>query len=304
MPATIFAMANQKGGVGKTTTAVSLSAYLVAAGRRVLVVDMDPQGNATTSLGLDPRSLTLSLYHVLIDGVPVRQVLTLTDRLGLDLLPASTDLAGAEVEMAGMMARERLLGRALAPLLPHYDYVIIDNPPSLGLLTVNGLTAAHGVIIPVQCEYLALEGLSMLVNTVQQVREILNDRLTIAGVVLTMYDGRTNLSQDVVEEVRTYFPEQVFQTIVPRNIRLSEAPSHGQTILAYAPSSAGGQAYAALADEFLLRFEKGKGLDQTPDSHQETGRNEELSASPPPLAAPQPLSEPNPAPIPDLIEEK
>ena len=304
MTATIFAMANQKGGVGKTTTAVSLSAYLVAAGRRVLVVDMDPQGNATTSLGLDPRSLTLSLYHVLIDGVPVRQVLTLTDRLGLDLLPASTDLAGAEVEMAGMMARERLLSRALVPLLPHYDYVIIDNPPSLGLLTVNGLTAADGVIIPVQCEYLALEGLSMLVSTVQQVREILNDRLTIAGVVLTMYDGRTNLSQDVVEEVRTYFPEQVFQTIVPRNIRLSEAPSHGQTILTYAPSSAGGQAYAALADEFLLRFEKGKGMGQAPGSPLETGRNEAPSALPPPLAAPQPISEPNPAPIPDLIEGK
>lgn len=254
MPATIFALANQKGGVGKTTTAVSLSTYLAAAGRRVLLVDMDPQSNATTSLGIDPRSLALSIYHVLIDGLPVQQVLTLTDRLGLDLIPATTDLAGAEVEMAGMMARERLLGRALAPLLPSYDFVIIDNPPSLGLLTVNGLTAADGVLIPVQCEYLALEGLSMLLATVQQVRDVLNDRLKVAGVLLTMYDGRTNLSQEVVDEVRAYFPEQIFDTIIPRNVRLSEAPSHGQSILSYAPSSAGGQAYAALAGEFLARF--------------------------------------------------
>ena len=256
MSATIFAMANQKGGVGKTTTAVSLSTYLAASGRRVLLVDMDPQSNATTSLGVDPRSLSLSIYHVLIDNLPVQQVLTLTDRLGLDLIPATTDLAGAEVEMAGMMARERLLGRALAPLLGSYDFVIIDNPPSLGLLTVNGLTAADGVLIPVQCEYLALEGLSMLLGTIQQVRDVLNARLTVAGVLLTMYDGRTNLSQEVVEEVRTFFPEQVFETIVPRNIRLSEAPSHGQSILSYAPSSAGAQAYAALAEEFLARFGK------------------------------------------------
>ncbi|RME51451.1 MAG: ParA family protein [Caldilineae bacterium] len=256
MAAHIFAFANQKGGVGKTTTAVNLGAYLAQAGRKVLVVDNDPQGNATTSLGVDPRTLHVSLYDVLIDGTPLAEAITLTDRLGLDLAPASVDLAGAEVEMAGLMARESLLRRALATVTDRYDYIFIDNPPSLSLLTVNGLTAADaGVIIPVQCEYLALEGLSLLLDTIRQVREVLNPRLHIAGVVLTMFDARTNLSQQVVNEVRAYFPEQVFETIIPRNVRLSEAPSHGQTILSYAPNSAGGLAYNALAQEFLLRLE-------------------------------------------------
>jgi chromosome partitioning protein len=222
-----------------------------------LVIDTDPQGNATTSLGIDPRSLDLSLYHVLIEGVPMQQVVTLTDRVGLDLVPSTTELAGAEVEMARLMARERLLERALRPMFTLYDYILIDEPPSLGLLTVNGLTAAtHGVVIPVQCEYLALEGLSLLLQTIQQVRDILNERLTIAGVVLTMYDGRTTLGQQVVQEVRDYFPEEVFQTIIPRSVRLSEAPSYGQTILSYAPNSAGALAYHALAQEFMARAEK------------------------------------------------
>ena len=257
MTAKIYAFANQKGGVAKTTTTVNLGAYLAAANRRVLIVDMDPQGNATTSLGVDPRSLSISLYNVLIDQVPIQQTLTLTDRLGLDLVPSTTALAGAEVEMARLMARERLLDRSLRPVLPLYDYILIDEPPSLGLLTINGLTSAtHGVVIPVQCEYLALEGLSLLLQTIQQVREVLNERLTIAGVVLTMYDGRTNLGQQVVQEVRDYFPDQVFQTIIPRNVRLSEAPSYGKTILSYAPTSAGAQAYQALAQEFLERAEK------------------------------------------------
>lgn len=255
MTATIFAFANQKGGVGKTTTAVNLGAYLAAAGRRVLLVDSDPQSNATTSLGIDPRSLYVSLYEVLIDRVPIQEAITLTERVGLDLVPATVDLAGAEVEMAGMMAREHLLARALAPVLDRYDYIFVDDPPSLGLLTVNGLTAAQGVIIPVQCEYLALEGLSHLLNTIHQVRDVLNPRLHIAGVVLTMYDARTNLSQQVVAEVRRFFPKETFQTIIPRNVRLSEAPSHGQTILSYAPTSAGAQAYAALAQEFIARIE-------------------------------------------------
>jgi chromosome partitioning protein len=257
MTARIFAFANQKGGVAKTTTTVNLGAYLAASGRRVLIVDTDAQSNATTSLGIDPRLLTVSLYDVLIDQVPIQEAITLTDRVGLDLVPSTTDLAGAEVEMARLMARERLLHRALQPILRNYDYVLIDDPPSLGLLTINGLTAAtDGVIIPVQCEYLALEGLSLLMQTIRQVREILNDQLRIAGVVLTMYDARTNLSQQVVQEVNAYFPNEVFRTIIPRNVRLSEAPSHGQTILSYAPNSAGALAYAALAEEFMQRIEK------------------------------------------------
>ena len=256
MTARIYCFANQKGGVAKTTTTVSLAAYLAAAGRRVLVVDTDPQCNATTSLGVDPRRLTVSLYNVLLDGRSIREAVTLTAWVNLDLLPSSTDLAGADVELAGVLARERLLARALAPVVSRYDYIFIDEPPSLGLLTINGLTAAtHGVIIPVQCEYLALEGLSMLLNTVRQVHDVLNEQLIIAGVLLTMYDSRTNLGQQVADEVRRYFPKETFETIIPRNVRLSEAPSHGKTILSYAPLSAGAMAYQALAQEFLARAE-------------------------------------------------
>lgn len=257
MAARIFAFANQKGGVGKTTTVVNLGAYLASAGRRVLVVDNDPQGNASTSLGVDPRDLSVSLYDVLTNDISVQQAITLTDRLNLDLLPATADLAGAEVEMAQQMAREQRLKRALQPLATAYDYIFIDDPPSLGLLTINGLTAAtHGVIIPVQCEYLALEGLSFLLRTIQQVHDVLNEHLAITGVVLTMYDARTNLGHQVVAEVQSYFPKEVFQTIVPRNVRLSEAPSYGQTILSYAPNSAGAHAYRALAQEFIRRVEE------------------------------------------------
>ena len=256
MTAKIFAFANQKGGVGKTTTVVNLGAYVAAAGRRVLIVDVDPQGNASTSLGINPRELSQSLYDVLVDQLPAQQAIALTDQLGLDILPATTDLAGAEVELAGQMAREQMLKRSLNPLLEHYDYIFIDQPPSLGLLTINGLTAAsHGVIIPVQCEYLALEGLSLLLQTIQQVRDVLNDQLCIAGVLLTMYDSRTNLGQQVVAEVRNHFPAKTFAAVVPRNVRLGEAPSYGQSIATYAPASAGALAYKALAAEFLERFE-------------------------------------------------
>lgn len=257
MTAKIFAFANQKGGVAKTTTTVNLGAYLAAAGRRVLVVDVDPQGNATTSLGVDPRSVEISLYDVLINQASIHDALTLTDLLGLDLIPATADLAGAEVEMAQQMARERILGRALQPLMDKYDYIFIDDPPSLGLLTINGLTAAtHGVIIPVQCEYLALEGLSFLLQTIQQVREVLNPSLHVAGVLLTMFDSRTNLGQQVVDEVSNFFPDDIFKTVIPRNVRLSEAPSYGQTILSYAPQSAGAMAYKAVAQEFMERVEE------------------------------------------------
>ncbi len=258
--AKIYALANQKGGVGKTTTAVNLGAYLAAAGRRVLLVDADPQGNATTSLGIDPHDAAPTLYEVLIQETPADEALVLTNWMGLDVIPATTDLAGAEVEMTRVMARERLLSRALRPLRERYDYILIDNPPSLGLLTVNGLTAAtSGVVIPVQCEYLALEGLSALLQTVTQVRDILNEHLQVAGVVMTMFDGRTNLGNQVVREVQRHFPQQIFRTIIPRNVRLSEAPSYGEPILSYAPHSAGAQAYRALAQEFLARSEAATG---------------------------------------------
>lgn len=254
MTAAIFALANQKGGVGKTTTTVNLGACLAAQGWRVLVVDNDPQSNATTSLNINPRGLTYSLYHVLINDLPIQEVLTLTDRLGLDLIPASTDLAGAEIELIDRPGRERTLANALGDLAQGYDYILIDNPPSLGLLTLNGLTAASQVIIPVQCEYLALEGLSLLLDTIRRVQAQLNPDLILGGVVLTMYDARTNLSQQVAAEVRTYFPDQIFETIIPRNIRLSEAPSHGQPVIGYAPGSPGAQAYVALAEEFSRRM--------------------------------------------------
>jgi chromosome partitioning protein len=257
MAAKIFAFANQKGGVGKTTTAINLGAYLSGVGRKILLVDSDPQGNATTSIGYDPRRLEASLYDVLVEHLPALDAILPTERPNLELLPANVDLAGAEVEMASIMARETLLARALIPLSDQYDYIFIDSPPSLGLLTINGLTAANaGVVVPVQCEYLALEGLSFLLHTIDQVRNVLNPSLHVIGVVLTMYDSRTNLSQQVMAEIQRFFPDRVFQTYIPRNIRLSEAPSYGQTILSYAPDSAGGRAYAALAVEFLQRVEQ------------------------------------------------
>lgn len=249
----IYALTNQKGGVGKTTTAVNLAAYLAAIGWRVLVVDVDPQANATSSLGADKNQIMPSLYETLIEGTPMERTIIPTDRSHLYLAPAAPRLAGAEVEMVPMLAREHLLRKRLLPIASRYEYILIDTPPSLGLLTVNGLTAAaDGVIIPVQCEYLALEGLGDLLNTVRLVCENLNPALRIRGLVMTMYDARTKLAQQVVNEVRQYFPGQVFKTIIPRSVRLSEAPSYGEPILRYAPRSAGALAYAALTRELLL----------------------------------------------------
>lgn len=236
---------------------MNVGAYLAASGKKVLLVDIDPQGNATSSLGIDKGALTRSMYDVLIENMPVAQAVMLTRRLGLDLVPASPELAGAEVEMVGLLSREYRLERALAAIRDRYDWILIDCPPSLGLLTVNALTAADGVLIPVQCEFLPLEGLSQLQHTINLVHDNLNPRLTIRGVVLTMYDTRTNLAQQVVDEVRRFYQGRVFSTIIPRNVRLGEAPSYGEPILDYAPSSSGGLAYRSLANEILANAARG-----------------------------------------------
>lgn len=247
----VYVLANQKGGVGKTTTAVNLGAYLAHAGRRVLLVDVDPQANATSSLGVDKNALTRSLYDVLIGAEPPASLVLLTNCPGLDLLPSAPLLAGAEVELVEMAGRELRLRHALESLRGRYDFILVDTPPSLGLLTVNALAAADGVLIPIQCEYLPLEGLAQLLQTIELVRQSLNPDLVIRGLVMTMYDSRTNLGRQVVEEVRQHFPHTVFRAIIPRNVKLSEAPSYGEPILSYAPDSPGGQAYAALCQEFL-----------------------------------------------------
>jgi chromosome partitioning protein len=266
---TIYAFANQKGGVGKTTTAVNLGAYLADGGWRVLVVDVDPQANATSSLGFAKNSLSLSTYDALINQVLCSQVVVPTNWPQLELLPSAPALAGAEVEMVYLLAREHLLRKALAPVTDSYDYVLIDSPPSLGLLTVNALTAAaDGVIIPVQCEYLALEGLTELLRTIMLVRNDLNPRLYVRGLLMTMYDGRTNLSAQVVAEVRRHFKDRVFRTIIPRSVRLSEAPSYGEPILAYAPHSSGGLAYQAFAQE-LLNGDEGPGAGREEDKRRQ-----------------------------------
>jgi chromosome partitioning protein len=248
----IYALANQKGGVGKTTTAVNLGAYLARVGKRVLLLDIDPQANATSSLGIDKRAVQPSTYDLLINKVPLAHIVRPTDRSRLSLAPSSPALAGATVELVNLPQREYRLQQALTELDRQYDYVLIDCPPSLGLLTVNGLTAAgDGVIIPVQCEYLALEGLSQLARAIELVRRALNSKLRLRGLVMTMYDTRTTLSRQVVEEVRRHFPGKVFKTIIPRSVRLSEAPSYGEPIISYAPRSAGALAYEALAWELL-----------------------------------------------------
>lgn len=247
----IYTLVNQKGGVGKTTTAINTAAYLARLGQKVLIVDIDPQANATSSLGADKQSVKGGVYESLL-GAPAGPLVLHNNALNISLLPSSPALAGAEVELVDEDKREYRLRAALEPFDDRYDYILVDCPPSLGLLTVNGLVAGRdGVIIPVQCEYLALEGLGQLMQTIQRVRTGLFPELKVRGLVMTMYDGRTHLSADVVKEVRTHFPEQVFQTIIPRSIRLAEAPSYGLPISAYAPDSVGAKAYSILAQELL-----------------------------------------------------
>jgi len=250
--AKIYTLVNQKGGVGKTTTAINLGAYLAYYGQRVLLVDLDPQANATSSLGVDKHRIRGGTYDVLLGASPAAPLILHNPRLKLSLLPSSPALAGAEVELVNELGRETRLKRGLAAVADRYDYILIDCPPSLGLLTINGLVAARdGVLIPVQCEYLALEGLGLLTQTLDKVRDALFPELDVRGVILTMFDGRTNLASDVVAEVQKHFPEKVFQTVVPRSVRLAEAPSYGVPVSAYAPQSQGAKAYAALARELL-----------------------------------------------------
>lgn len=250
--ARIYTLVNQKGGVGKTTTTINLGAYLAHYGQRVLLVDLDPQANATSCLGIDKAGVKSGTYEALMGLRAAADSVLVSPQLKLSLLPASPALAGAEVELVNELARENRLKEALAPLKDKYDYILIDCPPSLGLLTLNGMVAAlDGLIIPVQCEYLALEGLSMLLSTIERVRKALAPRLCIRGVLLTMYDNRTRLSDEVVSQVREHFPKETFKAIIPRNIRLAEAPSHGLPILAYFPNSPGAEAHRALAEELM-----------------------------------------------------
>jgi chromosome partitioning protein len=249
----VTACTNQKGGVGKTTTVINLAAYLALSGTRTLVIDLDPQGNATSGLGIDRRAVAGSSYEALVDRTPIAELVIPTSIDGLDLVPSSASLSGAEVELVGASARERRLAASLAELDGSYQRILIDCPPSLGLLTLNALTAADGVLIPIQTEYYALEGLSQLVNTIRRVREGLNPRLEIEGVVLTMYDARTNLSAQVASEVRRHMNGTVYDTVVPRSVRLSEAPSHGLPIALYDPASRGASAYRELAGEVTAR---------------------------------------------------
>jgi len=252
----IISIANQKGGVGKTTTSVNLSASLAQLGNSVLLVDTDPQGNATSGVGINKADADKCIYNVLVEDVSANEVIVSTPLINLNIIPATIQLAGAEIELVPTISREIRLKKALDPIKDNYDYIIIDCPPSLGLLTLNALTASDTVVIPVQCEYYALEGLSQLLNTIRLVQKHLNKELMIEGVLLTMLDARTNLGIQVIEEVKKYFQDTVYETIIPRTVRLGEAPSHGEPILTYDPKSKGAEVYLELAKEVMANGER------------------------------------------------
>ncbi|NLV77377.1 MAG: ParA family protein [Tissierellia bacterium] len=255
--ARIVTIFNQKGGVGKTTTVINLAAALGKKDFKVLVVDVDPQGNATSGLGIDKKQLKLSTYDALINGTPVEGIIQNTTAKNVDIVPSNVELAGAEIELIEIPGRELALKQSIGAVEKLYDYIFIDCPPSLGLLSINGLSASHSVLIPIQCEYYALEGVSQLMDTIMLVKRSLNPELEIEGVVLSMFDGRTNLSIQVVDEVKKYFKGKVYTSIIPRNVRLAEAPSYGLSIIDYDPKSRGAEAYVELAEEFLYLQEEG-----------------------------------------------
>ena len=249
----IVTVGNTKGGVGKTTTSVNLSACLGELGQRVLLIDIDPQGNATSGLGIDKGKIEKSIYDVLVDDIPIKDTVIGTEVDNLKVLPATIQLAGAEIELVASMSRETKLKKAIDKIKNEYDFVIIDCPPSLGLLTINSLTAANSILVPIQCEFYALEGLSQLLKTITLIQDNLNQDLVLEGVVLTMFDSRTNLSGQVVQEVKNHFQQKVFKTIIPRNVRLSEAPSFGRPVIKYDPKSKGAEVYYNLAKEVLAQ---------------------------------------------------
>ena len=251
--ATVVALANQKGGVGKSTTTINLGAGLALQGERVLLVDIDPQANTTSGLGIDRERLTRTIYHILIEDIPVEDVMEPTSMRDLFVLPSSIELAGAEIELVSLLARETRLRNALEKVRADFDFILVDCPPSLGLLSINGLTAADEVMIPIQCEYYALEGVGLLMRNIGLVRQQLNPELEVEGMLLTMYDGRTTLSSDVVRQVREHFGDTTYRTVVPRTVRLSEAPSYGEPIEAFDPMSRGAIAYREVAREFRRR---------------------------------------------------
>ena len=247
----VIAIANQKGGVGKTTTTVNLAACLAKKGKKVLLVDVDPQGNSTSGLGIDKRRCERTVYDCLINEIPMNEAAVKTEYENLSVCPSNLELSGAEIELISVMGRENRLKTALAPIKDEFDYILVDTPPSLGLITINTLTAADSVLIPIQCEFYALEGVSQLTETIKRIKKALNPNLYIQGIVMTMYDARTNLAIEVVDEVKRFFPGKVYKTIIPRNVRLSEAPGFGRPVIYYDSSSKGAESYTELAQELI-----------------------------------------------------